>query len=59
MVHGWQAIGVQSVLAVHVWNYKDISWAILGISGMVIAAKAELSIDNAVDNIWKIAGYSR
>ena len=27
--------------------------------GMVIAAKAALSIDNAVDNVWKMAGYSR
>ena len=27
--------------------------------GMVIAAKAALSIDNAVDNIWKIAGYTQ
>ena len=48
MVYGWQAIGVQSALAVHLWNNKDISQAILRIPGMVIAAKAALSIYNAV-----------
>ena len=47
------------------WNVVGISFSclklqryIIGNPEMVIAGEAALSIYNAMDNIWKITGYS-